>query len=106
MLQATDEFLIFRAIAELKSFGFSCVVVGQQYSLNFILVSYFHFEMFRIMADIFLLAAVCVFSFFPFVFFVNLYFAFLNKIIILNSYRNLFDENECFIEIIVVFSFQ
>ena len=106
LLQATDEFLIFRAIAEHKSFGFSCVAVGQQYSLNFILVSYFHFEMFRIMADIFLLAAVCVFSFFPFVFFVNLYFAFLNKIIILNSYRNLFDENECFIEIIVVFSFQ
>ena len=63
MLQATDEFLIFRAIAELKSFGFSCVVVGQQYSLNFILVSYFHFEMFGIMADIFLSAGICIFSF-------------------------------------------
>ena len=25
LLQATDEFLIFRAITELKSFGFSCV---------------------------------------------------------------------------------
>ena len=68
LLQATDEFLIFRAIAELKSFGFSCVVVGKQYSLNFILVSYFHFEMFGIMADIFLLAAICIFSLFPFVF--------------------------------------
>ena len=67
LLQATDEFLIFRAIAELKSFGFSCVVVGQQYSLNFILVSYFHFEMFGIMADIFLLAEICVFRLFPFV---------------------------------------
>ena len=64
MLQATDEFLIFTAIAELKSFGFSCVVVGQQYSLIFILVSYFHFEMFGIMTDIFLLAAICVLAFF------------------------------------------
>ena len=85
LLQATDEFLIFRAIAELKSFGSSYVVVGQQYSLNFILVSYFHFEMFGIMADIFLLAAICVF--------VSPYlavfkFAFSNKIIILNLYRN------------------
>ena len=62
LLQATDEFLIFRAIAELKSFGFSCLVVGQQYSLDFILVSYFHFKMFGIMADIFLLATICVFS--------------------------------------------
>ena len=68
MLQATVEFLIFTAIAELKSFGFSCAVVGQQYSLIFILVSYFHFEMFGIMTDIFLLAAICVFSVFPFVF--------------------------------------
>ena len=62
LLQATDEFLIFRAIAELKSFGFSCVVIGQQYSLNFILVSYFHFEIFQIMVDIFLFTAICVFS--------------------------------------------
>ena len=62
LLQATDEFLIFREVAELKSFGFSGVVVGQQYSLNFILVSYFHFQMSRIMADIFFLAAICVFS--------------------------------------------
>ena len=65
MLEATDEFLIFRAIAELKSLFFYCVVVGQQYSLNFILVSYFHFEMFGIMAEIFLLAAICDFSLFP-----------------------------------------
>ena len=62
LLQGTDEFLIFRAIAELKSFGFSCVVIGQQYSLNFILVSYFHFEIFQIMVDIFLFTAICVFS--------------------------------------------
>ena len=61
LLQATDEFLILEVIVEIKSFGFSCAVVGQQYSLNFILVSYFHFEMFGTMADIFLLAAICVF---------------------------------------------
>ena len=68
MLQATDKFLILRPIAKLKNFGFSCVIVGQLYSLKFILVSYFHFEMFEIMADIFLLAAIFVFSLFPFVF--------------------------------------
>ena len=62
LLQATDEFPIFRANVELKSFGFFCVVVGQQYSLNFILVSYFHFKMFGVMADIFLLAVICIFS--------------------------------------------
>ena len=28
------------AVAELKNFGFSCVVVGQQYSLNFIILSF------------------------------------------------------------------
>ena len=57
------------AAVELKSFGFSCVVVGKQYSLNFVLVIYFRFEMFGIMADIFPLAAfsflafvICVFS--------------------------------------------
>ena len=71
-LQGTDKFLIFGEIAELKNFGFSCVVVGLQHSLNFILVSYFHFEMLGIMADIFLLATICVFSLFPFVFFVSL----------------------------------
>ena len=64
MLQATVEFLIFTAIAELKSFGFSCAVVGKQYSLIFILVSYFHFEIFGIMTDIFLLATICVFRLF------------------------------------------
>ena len=59
----------YSTVVKLKRFGFSCVVFGQQYSLNFILVSYFHFEMFGIMADIFLLAAfflwafaICVFS--------------------------------------------
>ena len=44
------------AVAELKSFSASCVVVVQQYSLNFILVSHFHFEVLGIMAGIFLLA--------------------------------------------------
>ena len=45
------------------------MVVGKQYSLNFVLVIYFRFEMFGIMADIFPLAAfsflafvICVFS--------------------------------------------
>ena len=61
LLQATNEFLILRVVVEFKSFGFSCVVVDQQDSLNFILVSYFHFEMFGIMAEIFLLAGICVF---------------------------------------------
>ena len=65
--QATDEFLILRVVAELESFDFSFVVVGQQYSLNFILVNYFHFEMFGIIAETFLLAvvlafAICIFS--------------------------------------------
>ena len=41
----------FPAVVELKSFGFSYVVFGEQYKLNFILVSQFHFEMFEIMAD-------------------------------------------------------
>ena len=59
------------AAVELKSFGFSCVVIGKQYTsvYFFVLVSYFHFEMFGIMADIFPLAtfsflafAICVFS--------------------------------------------
>ena len=68
LLQATNEFLILRVV-EFKSFGFSCVVVGQQYSLNFILVSYFHFEMFGIMAEIFLLAGI----------FVRPYLAYLNS---------------------------
>ena len=63
MLQATDEFLISKAITELKRFVFFCLVVEQQYSLNFILVSYFHFEMFGIMADIFLSAGIYIFSF-------------------------------------------
>ena len=44
-------------------FFFVCVVGGQQYSLNFILVSYFHSEMFRIMADFFLLAAFFLLAF-------------------------------------------
>ena len=35
-------------VAKLNSFGFSCVVVGQWYSFNFILVSHFYFEMFGI----------------------------------------------------------
>ena len=69
LLQATNEFLILGVVVEFKSFGFSCVVVGQQYSLNFILVSYFHFEMFGIMAEIFLLAG----------FFVRPYLAYLNS---------------------------
>ena len=40
------------------SFGFLCVVVGQQYILNLFVVSHFYFEMFEIMADIIPLAAV------------------------------------------------
>ena len=46
----------YRCVAKLNSFGFYYVVVGQQYSYNFVLVSHFYFEMFGIMADIFLLA--------------------------------------------------
>ena len=38
LLQATNEFLIFRTVVELKSFGYSCVVVGKKYSLNLILL--------------------------------------------------------------------
>ena len=38
------------------SSGFSCVGFGQLYSLNFILVSHFYFEMFDFITDIFLLA--------------------------------------------------
>ena len=45
---------------ELSFFSCGC---WQQYSPNFILVSYFHFEMFGIMADIFLSAGICIFSF-------------------------------------------
>ena len=44
------------------------MVVGKQYSLNFILVSYFHFEMFGIMADIFLLAVLFLLAFAIYVF--------------------------------------
>ena len=51
------------AVAELMSFGFSFVVVGQHFSFNFILVSHFQFEMFLIIPDIFLFAV-----FFSFVF--------------------------------------
>ena len=69
LLQARNEFLILGVVVEFKSFGFSCVVVGQQYSLNFILVSYFHFEMFGIMAEFFLLADI----------FVGPYLAYLNS---------------------------
>ena len=88
LLQATNEFLILRAVVEFKSFGFSCVVVGQQYSLNFILVSYFHFEMFGIMAEIFLLAGICVFSLCTFCQPIFSLFEFSNKIIILNLCRS------------------
>ena len=84
LLQATNEFLILRVVVEFKSFGFSCVVVGQQYSLNFILVSYFHFEMFGIMAEIFLLAGICVFSLSIFCQPISSLFEFSNKTIILN----------------------
>ena len=51
-----DISFLYPAVIELKSFFFFCAVVGKQYSLKFILVSHFHFEMFVIMADIFPLA--------------------------------------------------
>ena len=58
----------YSAVAELKSLGLSCVIVGQQYSLDFILVSYFLFEMFGIMAEIFLLASFFLLAFDIYVF--------------------------------------
>ena len=88
LLQATNEFLILGVVVEFKSFGFSCVVVGQQYSLNFILVSYFHFEMFGSMTEIFLLADICVFSLCRFCQPIFSLFEFSNKIIILNLCRS------------------
>ena len=96
LLQATNEFLIFRTVVELKSFGFSCVVIGKKYSLNLILVSYFHFELFGIMVDIFPLVAISLLAFSICVFSLCIFcqptlavfkFAFSNKII-LNLYRN------------------
>ena len=62
------------AVSELKRFVFSCVVVGQQCSFNFILVSYFNFEMFRIMADIYLVGALFLFSLYLFVVLTPLHF--------------------------------
>ena len=62
LLQATDEFLILGVVVALRGFGFFCVVVGLQYNLKFIVVSYFLFEMFRFMANFFLLAVICGFS--------------------------------------------
>ena len=62
LLQATDEFLILGVVVELRGFVFFCVVVGLQYNLKFIVVSYFLFEMFRFMANFFLLAVICGFS--------------------------------------------
>ena len=88
LLQARNEFLILGVVVEFKTFGFSCVVVGQQYSLNFILVSYFHFEMFGIMAEIFLLAGICVFSYCIFCQPIFSLFEFSNKTIILNLCRS------------------
>ena len=61
------------AVAELKNFGFSCVVVEQQYSLNFIILSHFHFNVFGTMAEIFLLAA---FSYSAFAFLLVLAFVY------------------------------
>ena len=84
LLQATNEFLILRVVVEFKSFGFSCVVIGQQDSLNFILVSYFHFKMFGIMAEIFILAGICVFSLCLFCQPIFSLFEFSNKTTILN----------------------
>ena len=84
----------FPAVVELKSFGISFVVVGQQYSLSFILVSNLNFEMFGILANILPLAV-----FFLLDFFQSLYillsaqlavfkFGFSNKIITLNFSRD------------------
>ena len=45
---------LYPAVVELKSYVFFVrMVVRKQYSLKFILVSHFYFEMFGIMADIF-----------------------------------------------------
>ena len=84
LLQATGEFLILRAVIDLKSFGFSCMLVGQQYSFNIILVSYLHFGIFGTMADIFLL----VFDIFCQPILAVFKFPFSYKIIILNLCRN------------------
>ena len=59
------------AVPELKSFVCSCVFVGQQYSLNFILVSYFYIG---VIADIFLLAAFFTIYSLPFAFLAFVYF--------------------------------
>ena len=56
------------AVVELKSFIYK--VFGQQYSLNFILVSHIHFEMFGTMADIFFLAVFLFLTFAIFLAFV------------------------------------
>ena len=76
------------------------MVDGQQYNLSFIVVSYFHFEMFGVMADIFLLAgffllvfAICVFRlciFFGQPILAVFKFEFSNEIVTLSLYRQFF----------------
>ena len=76
------------------------MVDGQQYNLSFIAVSYFHFEMFGVMADIFLLAGffllvfdICVFRlciFFRQPILAVFKFEFSNEIVTLNLYRQFF----------------
>ena len=58
----------FPAVVELKSFGISFVVVGQQYSLSVILVSNLNFEMFGILANILPLAVFFLLDFAIYVF--------------------------------------
>ena len=64
----------YQAVAELKSFGFSFVVVGQQDNFNFILVSHFQFGIFWIMTEIVTLAAFFSFWSLRFVFLAFVYF--------------------------------
>ena len=76
------------------------MVDGQQYNLSFIVVSYFDFEMFGVMADIFLLAgffllvfAICVFRlciFFGQPILAVFKFEFSNEIVTLSLYRQFF----------------
>ena len=92
------------------------MVDGQQYNLSFIVVSYFHFEMFGVMADIFLLAsffllvfAICVFSlciFFGQPILAVFKFEFSNEIVTLSLYRQFFIKVSVLQRWVVLFRFQ
>ena len=95
-------------VVGLACWSWACVVVQLKKITCFILVSYFHFEMFWIMADISLLATICIFSLSYFVspYLAVFKFAFSNQIRLSKIYIETFWRKWCFIEIIVVFNFQ